>query len=98
MKLLSIVKFTLVDNADCLALASLNRLGCDEVNLRVDAEHRLDRLGEGSFHNCKIADGIRELLGVKFNVNVKGIVVLDAVDLDEVVGGIAFLDENGFYL
>ena len=57
--------------------------------LRVDAEHRLDRFCERALLDREILDGVGELLGIELNVNVEGVVVLYAVDLDEVVGGVA---------
>ena len=93
-----VVKFSLVDYADSLAFTSCDGLGSDKVYLGIDSEHGLDRLSERALLDGKILDGIRELVGAELNVNVEGIVVLYAVNLDEVVGGVAFVKKNGFDL
>ena len=92
------MKLTLVDNSDCLAFTSRDRLGLYEVNLRVATEHPLHSVSQLLFHIGNSADSIGKLFGVHLNIDIEGIVIMETVNNNRIVGGLAFFQKNGFNL
>ena len=92
------MEFSLVDDADSLALGSGNGLGGDQVDLGADTQHGPHCAIQLLFVVLHIGDLVGELFGRELDVDIEGIGVVDTVDHDLVVGGVAFFEQNGFDL
>ena len=92
------MEFSLVDDADSLALGSGDGLGGDQVDLGADTKHGPHCAVQFLFVGLHIGDLVGELFGRELDVDIEGIGVVDTVDHDLVVGGVAFFEQNGFDL
>ena len=89
------MQLAVVDHADSLALAAGNCLGRHKANLGADTKHCTHSLLKLSFLSLVDRNDIRELLGSHLDLDFKGIGIVDSVNLDLVVGGVAFLEKHG---
>ena len=92
------MKFSVIDYAFCLTGRTFDRTGGAEGDLGGNTEQRFQCFGKRFFCLGDLGDGVREDLCRYFYANLEGIEVVNAVNQDEVVGGIAFSDEDGFDL
>ena len=96
--LISVMQLALVDDSDCLAFRSCNRLGGHQMDLGANTQHGPHGSVQGLFPCLDIGDLVGELLGGELDINIESICVVDAVDLDLVVGRVALFEENGLDL
>ena len=92
------MQLSLVNNADCLALAALNGFRRNQVNFRINAEHRAHCRRQPAFARLHFGNLIRKTLGRAFHVNIKGIRIVHTVNHNLIVRRVALLEQNGFNL